>query len=282
MNNALGARRGVRFMDLDAYFRRIDYSGAREPALATLRELHLKHPLAIPFENLDPLARRPVLLDEHALQRKLVAQRRGGYCFEQNLLFARVLTALGFEPVALVARVVWDRGDDGARPRTHMLLLVEVEEGRYIADVGFGGLTLTGPLALDSTAAQSTPHETFRIVPEGEAYAVEAEVAGATKTLYRFDLQPQRAIDIEVVNHFVATHASSPFLQSLMAARAAPDGRYALRDNRLTIRRAGEVRQQVLRSGPELERVLTDVFGIDVPDLPELRAAFERIATRAG
>ena len=65
-------------MDLDAYFRRIDYHGSREPTLATLRDLHLKHPLAIPFENLDPLARRPVRLDAEALERKLVRERRGG------------------------------------------------------------------------------------------------------------------------------------------------------------------------------------------------------------
>jgi N-hydroxyarylamine O-acetyltransferase len=264
-------------LDLDAYFQRIGYTGTREPNLATLRTLHLQHPLAIPFENLDALAGRPVRLDLPALQRKLVGQRRGGYCFEQNLLFAHVLRALGFDPVALVARVVWDRGDDGTRPRTHMLLLVELEEGRYIADVGFGGLTLTAPLRLTADVSQATPHESFRILHSGDLYSLEADVAGQTKTLYRFDLQPQREIDIEVVNHFVATHPSSPFLESLMAARPARDGRLALRDNRLTVRRANGTEQRELRSAPELRAVLTQAFGIDVPEGPEIEAALGRL-----
>ena len=265
-------------MNLEAYFRRIGYTGAPDPTLATLRELHLKHPLAIAFENLDPLARRPVRLELPALQDKLVTQRRGGYCFEQNLLFAHVLRAIGLDPVALVARVVWDRGDDGSRPRTHMLLLVDLDEGRFIADVGFGGLTMTAPLRLDAVEPQRTPHETFQIFRDGDSYAVEAEAGGLVKTLYRFDLQPQRQVDIEVLNHYVATHPSSPFLESLMAARAAPDGRYALRDNRLTVRRAGAVEQRQLASAAELRAVLAETFGIDVPNTREVEAALQRIA----
>lgn len=268
-------------LNLDAYFHRIRYAGDAGPSLATLREVHLKHPLAIPFENLDPLAGRPVRLEIEALERKLVYQRRGGYCFEHNLLLAGALRAIGFDPVALVARVVWDRGDDGTRPRTHMLLLLELHEGRYIADVGFGGLTLTAPLALDAHGAQPTPHEAFRIVRDGSLYGVEAHVGGAAKTLYRFDLQPQRQIDIEVVNHFVATHSSSPFLASLMAARAAPDGRYALRDNRLTVRRAGAVEQREIATAAELRQVLAEAFGIEAPESPEVDAALGRIAGSA-
>jgi N-hydroxyarylamine O-acetyltransferase len=267
-------------VNLDAYFRRIGYAGTPEPTLATLRALHLRHPLAIAFENLDSLAHRPVRLELPELERKLVEQRRGGYCFEQNVLFAHVLRALGFDPVALVARVVWDRGDDGTRPRTHMLLLLELDEGAYIADVGFGGLTMTAPLNLNDSAAQATPHETFRIVRDGAVYAVETEIAGVAKTLYRFDLQPQRHVDIEVVNHFVATHPSSPFLESLMAARALPDGRCALRDNRLTIRRAGTVEQRELRSAAALRAVLAESFGIDVPGTPKIEEALGRIADR--
>jgi N-hydroxyarylamine O-acetyltransferase len=268
-------------LDLDAYFRRIGYAGDAKPSLATLRELHLKHPLAIAFENLDSLAGRAVRLDSEALERKLVERRRGGYCFEHNLLLTDALRAIGFDPVALVARVVWDRGDDGMRPRTHMLLLLELPEGRYIADVGFGGLTLTAPLALDAHGVQPTPHEGFRIVRDGTVYAVEAQVGGAAKTLYRFDLQPQRRIDIEVLNHFVATHPSSPFLVSLMAARAAPDGRYALRDNRLTARRAGAVEQREIGTAAELRQVLVEVFGIEVPDAPDVDAALGRITGSA-
>ena len=269
-------------LDLDAYFRRIGYTGPREPTLDTLRALHLQHALAIPFENLDSLLGRPIDLDLRALQRKLIEQRRGGYCFEQNLLFAHVLRALKFDAVALIARVVWDRGDDGTRARTHMLLLVQLGEGPHIADVGFGGLTLTAPLRLEPEFAQPTPHEIFRIVREGAEFAVEAQLRDVRKTLYRFDLQQQRQIDIEVLNWFVSTHPSSPFLACLMAARPGIDVRYALLDNRFTTRRAnGSTEERELRSGAELRGVLASTFGIDVPSGAAADAMLERLTAGA-
>src|SRR5262249_15051302 len=83
-------------IDLNAYFDRIGYSGARTPTLDTLRAVVLRHTEAIPFENLDPLLRRPVRLDAASLQRKLVRDGRGGYCFEHNLLLRHALEGLGF------------------------------------------------------------------------------------------------------------------------------------------------------------------------------------------
>ena len=269
-------------LDLDAYFRRIGYTGSREPTLDTLRALHLQHALAIPFENLDSLLGRPIELDLPALQRKLIEQRRGGYCFEQNLLFAHVLRALNFDAATLVARVVWDRGDDGTRARTHMLLFVELGEGPYIADVGFGGLTMTAPLRLEPGLAQTTPHETFRIVRHGAEFAVEAELRDARKTLYRFDLQQQRQIDIEVLNWFVSTHPTSPFIACLMVGRPGAGVRYALLDNRFTTRRAnGSTEERDLRSGAELRDVLSSTFGIDVPLGAAADAVLERLSGRA-
>src|SRR5689334_22752965 len=95
--------------DLDSYLKRIGYLGPRTATLDTLRALQARHPLAIPFENLNTLAGRPVPLDIESLERKLVQGRRGGYCFEQNLLFKHALGALGFSATALAARVVWER-----------------------------------------------------------------------------------------------------------------------------------------------------------------------------
>ena len=269
-------------LDLDAYFRRIGYAGSRAPTLETLRALHLQHALAIPFENLDSMLGRPIELDLPGLQRKLIEQRRGGYCFEQNLLFAHVLTALKFDAVALVARVVWDRGDDGSRARTHMLLFVQLGEGPYIADVGFGGLTLTAPLRLEPGVVQTTPHEAFRLVRHGADFSVEAQLRDAPKTLYRFDLQAQRQIDIEVLNWFVSTHPSSPFLSSLMVGRPGAGVRYALLDHRFTTRRAnGSTEERDLRSGAELREVLSSTFGIDVPSGAVADAMLERLSGSA-
>jgi N-hydroxyarylamine O-acetyltransferase len=151
-------------LDLDAYFRRIGYAGGREPTLDTLAALHLRHVQAIAFENLNPLLGWPVALDLASLERKLVHGGRGGYCFEQNLLFGHVLGTLGFRVTGLAARVQWNRPEDALRALTHQLLRVDLADGPYIADVGFGGQTLTGPLRLEPGLEQTTPHEPFRLI----------------------------------------------------------------------------------------------------------------------
>jgi N-hydroxyarylamine O-acetyltransferase len=264
-------------LDIDAYFRRIGYSGSREPTLQTLRALHARHPLAIPFENLDVLRRRPVRLDVETLQRKLVTERRGGYCFEQNLLFSHVLAELGFRVEGLSARVLWERADD-VRARSHMLLFVQLGEGGYLCDVGFGGLTMTAPLRLEPDVEQTTPHELFRLRREGREFVSQARIRGDWRTLYRFDLQQQLQIDIEVLNFYVSAHPDSPFLTRLMAGRRNVDGTFALRDNRLSVHRLnGLSEQRELRSVAELRGVLTETFGIEVPVDADLDAALERV-----
>jgi N-hydroxyarylamine O-acetyltransferase len=267
-------------VDIDAYFERIGFRGTPRADLATLRELHLKHPIAIPFENLSTLLREPIPLDPVSLQRKMIGARRGGYCFEHNRLFAEVLTALGFEVAGLAARVVWNRGDDSPNPRTHMILRIDIGPQTLIADVGFGGLTLTGPLQLEEAGEQRTPHEVFRILRGAEGYEVQAELGGAWKSLYRFDLQEQLPIDFEVLNHFVATHPESHFLTTLMAARRTPDGRYALLNNELAEYRGADRTQRKLVSADELASALTDVFGVNLPRHAGLAPLFESIAAQ--
>jgi N-hydroxyarylamine O-acetyltransferase len=253
-------------VDLGAYFQRISF-GARPAAdLTTLAALHRLHPIAIPFENLSTLLREPIPLDVPALEDKLVARGRGGYCFEHNTLFGAVLRAIGFEVVGLAARVVWGRraaGPPGAR--SHMVLRVNVRGQDYISDVGFGGLTLTGPLKLELDTEQETPHERFRLRRVAEDLELEARVQGDWRPLYRFDLQAHLPIDFDVLNHYVATHPSSHFLSTLIAARRTAEGRFALANNQLAVYRGTAKEERKLRSGAEIARVLTEEFLIALP-----------------
>jgi N-hydroxyarylamine O-acetyltransferase len=268
-------------LDLDSYLARIGYSGPRSPTLETLRALQAQHPRAIPFENLDTLAGRPVRLDLKSLERKLVQSRRGGYCFEQNLLFKHALGALGFDAVALAARVVWERPAQELRARTHMVLLVTLGAERYVCDVGFGGLTPTAPVKLVPDVEQPTPHETFRILSLPNEYAVEARVRGEWKRLYRFDLQEQQQVDIELLNHYVMSHADSPMLGRLIAARVAADRRFGLGDCTLSTHRLqGGTEQRKVGSVAELRTVLESTFGIDAPAGMADDAALEQALKR--
>jgi N-hydroxyarylamine O-acetyltransferase len=265
-------------LDLDSYLTRIGYTGERTATLETLRALQSLHPLSIAFENLDTLAGRPVKLDLPSLERKLVASRRGGYCFEQNLLLKHALGAMQFDVTALAARVVWDRPAGEPRARTHMVVLVALGGRRYVCDVGFGGLTPTAPLELLPDVEQRTPHETFRVVRAASEFAVEARVRNEWKRLYRFDLQEQLDVDIELLNHYVMSHADSPMRSRLIAARVAADRRFGLGDGTLSVHHLrGASEQRRIGSVTELKGVLASTFGVDAPTGDDVDAALARV-----
>ena len=111
----------LRPADIDDYCMRIRYSGPREPTAEVLRGIVAGHTAAIPFENIDVLAKRQIRLDLPSLLKKLVNNRRGGYCYEHNLLLLDVLLTLGFRAVGLAARVHRSRPPGVVPPRSHML-----------------------------------------------------------------------------------------------------------------------------------------------------------------
>jgi N-hydroxyarylamine O-acetyltransferase len=264
--------------DLAAYFERIGYHGPRTASAATLRALHLLHPQAIPFENLDSLLGLTPRLDLDSLVKKLVRERRGGYCYEHNLLFRAVLDTLGFETTGLAARVLWENPSNAMPPRTHMTLLVENGEQTWLADVGFGGMTPSAPVQFETGREQGTPHEPYRIdlIDRGD-YLLQVKLGNAAgpasgtasngiwKPIYRFDLEPQFPSDYSVANHYVSTYAQSLFVNTLMVARLAPASRIALADRRLTTHGASSA-QRELASVAELRAVLRDDFGLVLPD----------------
>jgi N-hydroxyarylamine O-acetyltransferase len=255
-------------IDLDAYLARIGYAGPREPTLRVLADLHRLHPAAIPFENLSPLTGEMVSLALGDLEAKLVRGGRGGYCYEHNALFWAVLEAIGFEVQGLAARVRWGMPEDAPlKPRSHMALLVSLPEGRFVADVGFGGLVQTAPLRLQLDLAQETPHERYRLDPAPDGLIdLKAELGGEWRTLYRFDLVPHLRADYEPLNWFTATHPASPFPSHLMAARAEPHRRLALSDTRFTVRERDKAPvERTLESLDQLAKVLGEDFGLSLP-----------------
>ena len=250
-------------IDLDAYLARIGYAGSREPGLRTLTALHQAHVTAVPFENLDILLGRGISLDLGALQAKIVGGRRGGYCFEQNTLFQAVLAQLGFRVVALAARV--RAGMTGVRPRTHMLLREELEEGPYLADVGFGGDGLVHPLSFEPGAEVRTAGVTHRLRREDDLWVLTADMGREAIDLYAFTLEPQHAADYEMANHYTSTWPASKFVLTLTAQRSWPEGRAVLRNRDLAVRRDGTVRTETIRDAEHLLQVLEREFGLSFP-----------------
>ena len=258
-------------IDLASYARRIGHLQPLKPDLATVQALVRAHVAAIAFENLDPLMGKPVDLDPLAVEDKLVHRGRGGYCFEHNRLMADVLRALDIPVACLIARVLWNRPADATTAQTHMALLAEIAGERWLVDVGFGGLTLSSPLRLVDGLEQLTPHEPFRLAAAGAEWRLQAKVAGAWRSLYRFTLQPCEDVDFVVANHYVATHPDSPFHSQLIVARTAPEQRLALRNHEFTVHhRDGGTERFTLRSAREIRGVLERHFMLVLPAHAEL------------
>jgi N-hydroxyarylamine O-acetyltransferase len=247
--------------DLAGYFARIGYTGSRAPTLATLHALQFAHVCAVPFENLDVLLGRGIRIDLPSIEEKLVRQKRGGYCFEQNTLFAAVLRALGFGVTPLSARVRWQVPAEVSTPLTHMLLLVEAEGRRVIADVGFGSMSLSAPLLLDDENEQATPHEPRRLLRRGPLVVHQARLGDEWSDVYHFTLEPQLPIDYELANWFTSTHPQSRFVQNLAVSRAEPDRRHTLLNREFATRhRDGRVEKRALAGADELLAVLAEYF----------------------
>jgi N-hydroxyarylamine O-acetyltransferase len=259
-------------MDLDAYLKRIGYAGQREASVAALRGLHDLHPRAIAFDSLDPWLGLPVSIMTEDLEAKLVHGRRGGYCYEHNTLFWAALEAMGFVVQGLSARVLYSTPPGGGRhPRNHMLMKVDTPEGPYIADVGFGGLTLTAPLRLEADVIQQTPHEAVRLIRSGSEWVLEARAGAAWRQMYQFGLEEHIAPDYEVANYYMSTHPRSPFVARLVAARPLPGKRLALANNALAVHHTnGPTERRTLGSVEEIRRVLVEAFGVALPDDPRL------------
>lgn len=262
-------------LDLDRYFKRIGYDGPPTPDLKTLRALAERHPAAIPFEAVDVLLGRPVDLSPRAVQAKLIDGGRGGYCFEQNGLFARVLGALGFQVEGLIARVLWMLPPEApAMPLTHMALRVTIDRERWLADVGFGSCIAGTPLRFDALGTeQPTRHETFRLTRQGAWTLLEAQLPDGWRPLYLLSPEPALDSDYAAANWYTSTHPASGFRRELRVALTKPAQRVSLLNNRMTIRRAGGSMERRFLSEREVADALVTTFGLRLDVESARRAA---------
>jgi N-hydroxyarylamine O-acetyltransferase len=205
--------------DLDAYLERIGASAG-----AGIHEIHRAHAQTIPFENLDPRRGVPISLDLGALQRKLVDARRGGYCFEHNLLLALALEALGARVELMLARVRYGARDGAVRPRTHLVLRVHDGDGAWHADAGFGSNSPTEPLRFGPGEVHEQNGWRFRIVHDGPELVLQGMEESVWNDFYGFIPEPVPRIDVETSNWYTSTHPRSPFVTGLNVGRQQPDG----------------------------------------------------------
>ena len=254
--------------DLDAYLRRVNYSGPFAPTLELLNLLTFHHSTSIPFENLDILRGQTISLEPAALVDKLVRRHRGGYCFEQNGLFLLVLQSLGFDVRPLSARVRLQHPRDFTPPRTHLFLDVQLGGTHYVTDVGVGAASLTAALRFELNSEQPTPHDVRRLVFEEGRYFHQIRYGQQWNDVCEFTLEAMPLIDREIANWYTSTHPKSHYKNRLLVALARPNARrIAILDDEFGERLAdGSSRHLHLDSQSDLLRVLRECFGLDFPE----------------
>jgi N-hydroxyarylamine O-acetyltransferase len=255
----------------DGYFDRIGFRKPLEPTLATLAGVLRAHMSRIPWENLDVLLGRGVSLDLDHVYGKLVAARRGGYCYEHATLLAAALRHLGFTPAAHAARVILVRPRHEA-PRTHMFLTVAVGGVTYVLDPGYGGHGPLAPMPLVADALVRNGHDAHRLVRLDGDWVLEGEIDGAMKPLWTSTLEAEAPVDFVMANHFTSTYPQSPFVTMLLMRSVTADGRRVTVANRdVTFAKDGVFEKSRLPDRTALRTLLADHFGFDLPEAERLK-----------
>lgn len=256
--------------DLEAYLARVGWRGDLRSDLATLAGLLDAHMRHIPFENLDVLLGRGVRLDLDSLQRKLVGDRRGGYCFEHATLFAAVLERIGFTPQRHTARVVV-AAPRTESPRTHMFLTVPLPEGRYVVDPGFGSLAPRVPVPLEDGRPARRGDETHWMARDGDLWILRSRTPEKAVDCWVSEVGVDNVVDFEVGNHYTSTHPQSAFVNRLMLRALTADGRVSAMNREVTVRSAGAARTFQLADRSALRALLAEHFGFDLREIETLR-----------
>lgn len=261
---------------LDAYLERIRYDGSLSPSGETLCGLHRAQAMSIPFENLDLFLGRSIQLDPASLVSKLVDERRGGYCYELNGLFLMVLQRLGFSVTPLAARVF---SGDTLLQKSHQLMLVEIGEKSWLADVGFGsnGLIEAIPLELEREFPQRL--DTFRLKADAKlGFVLQHRLGERWRNLYGFSLEEYYPADYRMMNHYSATSPASLFTQHIICTLPADDARILLYDRELKIRGLdGETSTTRLEDEDGYRETLRRLFGVMLPAGTVLQSPFSQL-----
>lgn len=268
--------------DLDVYLQRIGFDGEVAPDLPTLSRLVECHAQSIPFANIDTICGRIASLDIDVLMRKLVVDRRGGYCYEQNTLFMACLRSTGFDVQGLEARVRTGAADDVHTARSHMAMQVTIDGDAYLADVGFGGLAPLAPLRLGSDVQQCADGAAYRLVDVTDGLMLQLLNGADWSNCYRIERALPTQVDFDVGNWYASTNPQFFLRRNLLVGRALPGGRLTLFNRRLSRRnRWAPATEATLQTRSEIGNALRHEFGltIDEADLDQVMATLAQSAS---
>ena len=248
-------------MNIDRYLQRIDVTKPAAPSLEFLTRLMQRHLMSVPFENLDIGRNVRISLDEAHLYRKIVLSGRGGFCFELNGLFSRLLKALGFS-VTLASARVFGRGKNRyGQEFDHLILLVGLDR-RYLVDVGFGE-SFRKPMPMPD-GLQKYSHGIYRLRPLSAkgTYRIEKEESGKWRPQFRFTETPRCLGDFLQMCDYHQTSPESHFTRKTICSIATQVGRITLTDTELIMTTGNEKTISSVASQKTFNRLLEKHFKI--------------------
>jgi N-hydroxyarylamine O-acetyltransferase len=269
-------------VDPQAYFDRIGFTGEAKPDVATLRALHRAHMQAIPYDSLDVQLGRPVSLDPAAAFDKIVTRRRGGWCYEMNGLFGAMLQAMGFKVTRMAGAAMREvRGD--FMIGSHLVLLVEIDGDRWIADVGFGDGALepfrlaTGPLSFEG-------YDFLLETLDDRWWRFHNHALGGAKS-FDFIVEPADPAVLQEKCDWLHDAPDSPFVQNVICQRYRGSEILQLVGRTYRQIRGGEKQESLIESAEEFVQVLRDDFTLDLPEAaslwPRVLARHEQVMAEA-
>jgi len=254
-------------MKIDSYLLLIGLRERPSANLHGLRALHRAHLLAIPYENLDVQLDRPVTTEIGPIYEKIVEGGRGGWCYEMNGLFGWALQQLGFDVTRMASGVTRETMGD-IMVGNHLVLKVELPEGSYLADVGFGD----GPFEPFPIAAHDFNDGRFSFAlsqPEPGWWRLHNHPHGGAKS-FDFRVQPADERVLTEKCSFLQTSEMSPFVQNLVCQRYTPEGFAILRGRVFRHLTPDGVEDRMLNNADELMKALREHFALDVPEAAAL------------
>ena len=248
--------------DKKAYLDRIGYTGAAEPTLDCLRALMTAHLQAVPFENLDVFhGHKEPSLEVDALFEKIVTNRRGGYCFELNGLFQKLLESIGFSCSCHIGRI--GHGQRFRYPISHRVTVVEIAGEKWFCDVGFGGPVPPEPAKIIlNQPFESVNGHRYEFAKNGLEITLTMEENRAFAPVLSFVEEPADPVDFLALNAFCAYSPIEPFIHKQMVWRNTENGRCTLDGNILRLHENGTVQEEKIETEEQLRKVLLKRFGI--------------------
>jgi len=253
--------------DLNAYLDRIAIDAAAAPDPDFLKKLVFAHQTHIPFEDIDEWRfHKRIPLEIPFLFDKMVVRRRGGFCFEQNLLFTRALKDLGFDAYTVFCRVLWYTDNDEIPPCTHCAVIVNFPEGPYLCDVGFGGPQPRSALPVYGGGITEEPDAFWKIVPYDDQWFTLSRKGseGSWKNVIQFSLFRQTPQDFIPLCDFCAMPEDSFFRQNLLVNLRTETGFRSISNDVYSRQDGDSVSTVVLGSWEETLKTLREEFEIRV------------------